>query len=1272
MKLKLLILLLLASMGVSAQWPTFGTGQTQVKTGDTSKIRVVGSAVGTYKYLLTEWATKKLVADSLRANRTVYDIRTFGTLSAVSSNTTLFSTAITAVPSGGALYIPEGRWIGNFIITRNDIEIRGAKKPSYNGTTVKGTVIIGGLTMADKSGFELSNIAFDQRTISGSLTNAINIGAADDSFIFNAYIHDVVVVGTAGESDHGILIQGGRNSVIKNCEEYAYNYGIAMRSSFSDISGNYAKDITNYAIIIKAGTIGSTNISTDVNVVNSIDENSYNGVFVFSEGVGQLAQRINISNYTSRNPGMNGFVVGAQSIGDVSSVNVSNMNVYSSGDHAYKFFNGKDISLVNVTAVDATGYSFFNQGNTSVNVNISGVSLNPSTGNNAGTFAKIELSNGYLVNKEIYSDTAQFDAMRDVRIVTSNPGAYPALGIFNGKFSYTRTNLFGLDMGVNQSTGATWLQSHSKTGTPTAYDILLQPSGGKVAIGSQVLPTEMLDVTGKIRASDAPTNPTDVFRRKDRLPLIFNDAVVADSTGWSSTKLDARLPYVTVEQFGSTSDSTVNVSAIFQQAVNAGTVYLKSNTTYLISNINLPANATIIGGFNTVVKTTADTCIFDVTGKNVKLENIILKGNDVGSLQTGVRVVGNVSLTATYRNVTIDNCLFMDFGRSPIYGKYIVGSNVTTRHQGSIIVSNSIFTSSAYGVMLAERSEYNIFTNCKSYQNTYGLWIDGGNNSWTGGTITNNTTGVWINGTGANNGHGVVNGATINHNTTNINVDNTSLGFEFIGCKLAEGAIVVTSSLLTRFVSCEMDQWSLNATSSTITFINNNIKNNPTVLTTTGSTIDWGNNTFASVPITINNIRLKSNITGTQTRGFFEYDGSEFYLNRTGLREKVLTASNSATNVILNQSASPQTADFNITGSGIFGASVSATGIGATTFTAKTTGTTTSAGSVATNSSNEILQKIIFSTAASGSQMGVTRAGRGLIQYTGAVGLAIGTSSATPLTLVSNSNPTAVINSDGTMSFPNLNVTTLLGLDASRKVINAPTVTASQGGTGQAGGYAVGDILYASSATTLSKLADIATGNALLSNGVGVAPSYGKVGLTTHVSGQLPIANLDTAALSLNYIRRNEISSNTGLTQSNRVAKVSDVKAYVDTQIATISSSSGTYTPTASVIYNVASATASQCMYTRVGNIVTVTGKVDYATITASATNTRIDIPLPIASNFASVTDLSGQGSINQTMVTTSVHAEANTSGDVASLFLGSLPISSSGGVYFTFTYTVI
>lgn len=74
-------------------------------------------------------------------------------------------------------------------------------------------------------------------------------------------------------------------------------------------------------------------------------------------------------------------------------------------------------------------------------------------------------------------------------------------------------------------------------------------------------------------------------------------------------------------------------------------------------------------------------------------------------------------------------------------------------------------------------------------------------------------------------------------------------------------------------------------------------------------------------------------------------------------------------------------------------------------------------------------------------------------------------------------------------------------------------VPVASGGT-NISSYTVGDLLYASGATTLSKLADVAAGNVLISGGVGVAPSWGKVGLTTHVSGSLPAANGGTGATS--------------------------------------------------------------------------------------------------------------------------------------------------------------
>lgn len=92
------------------------------------------------------------------------------------------------------------------------------------------------------------------------------------------------------------------------------------------------------------------------------------------------------------------------------------------------------------------------------------------------------------------------------------------------------------------------------------------------------------------------------------------------------------------------------------------------------------------------------------------------------------------------------------------------------------------------------------------------------------------------------------------------------------------------------------------------------------------------------------------------------------------------------------------------------------------------------------------------------------------------------------------------------------NLNTAGQLDATDGLVNA--VPAANGGTGQSV-YAVGDVLYASTTTALAKLPDVATGNVLISGGVGAAPSYGKVGLTTHVSGTLSVANGGTGATTL-------------------------------------------------------------------------------------------------------------------------------------------------------------
>jgi hypothetical protein len=88
----------------------------------------------------------------------------------------------------------------------------------------------------------------------------------------------------------------------------------------------------------------------------------------------------------------------------------------------------------------------------------------------------------------------------------------------------------------------------------------------------------------------------------------------------------------------------------------------------------------------------------------------------------------------------------------------------------------------------------------------------------------------------------------------------------------------------------------------------------------------------------------------------------------------------------------------------------------------------------------------------------------------------------------------AVIAPAGTLSGTTLNSTVVSSSLTSVGTIGTgvwqgTAIGATYGGTGQTS-YTIGDLLYASSTTALSKLADVATGSVLVSGGIGVAPSY--------------------------------------------------------------------------------------------------------------------------------------------------------------------------------------
>jgi hypothetical protein len=149
----------------------------------------------------------------------------------------------------------------------------------------------------------------------------------------------------------------------------------------------------------------------------------------------------------------------------------------------------------------------------------------------------------------------------------------------------------------------------------------------------------------------------------------------------------------------------------------------------------------------------------------------------------------------------------------------------------------------------------------------------------------------------------------------------------------------------------------------------------------------------------------------------------------------------------------------------------------------------------------------------------VTNGGTGLGTIPTNGQLLIGNGTGYTLNTLGAGTGISVTNGAGTITVANTGVLSFAGgttgltpaAATTGAVTLAGTLIAVNGGTGLAS-YAVGDLLYANTTTTLAKLPDVATGNALISGGVSAAPAWGKIGLTTHVSGVLPIANGGTNA----------------------------------------------------------------------------------------------------------------------------------------------------------------
>ena len=113
----------------------------------------------------------------------------------------------------------------------------------------------------------------------------------------------------------------------------------------------------------------------------------------------------------------------------------------------------------------------------------------------------------------------------------------------------------------------------------------------------------------------------------------------------------------------------------------------------------------------------------------------------------------------------------------------------------------------------------------------------------------------------------------------------------------------------------------------------------------------------------------------------------------------------------------------------------------------------------------------------------------------------------------------------------------------------------------------------------------------------------------------------------------------------------------------------GTYTPTLTNGANITGSTAYAAQYLRVGNVVTVSGKVDMQATTGGL-ETHLGISLPIASDFAAAEQLAGTACVDA-IASQPGAVKADATNNRADLVFVALDTSNRGW-FFTFTYQVI
>lgn len=267
----------------------------------------------------------------------------------------------------------------------------------------------------------------------------------------------------------------------------------------------------------------------------------------------------------------------------------------------------------------------------------------------------------------------------------------------------------------------------------------------------------------------------------------------------SGSSLQAPVRWTNMLDAGCDTTGILDCSFIVASTLAAGQRYLYfPRGHYLFSSqIQMRDSVTIKGDGpgSTVIRLTTNIAAFRCgeasRGMSTQFLDFTIQGT-----------IGSGGIDSTQRGILLDSAakVYISNVRGKSLGGFAFTSinngynpNYISTHIAGNILSSVYVEDCLGGALFGDLGEYNSVTSSTFYRNTYGVKISGGNARVNNNNIVNNTYGIYLSG-GPNNGHGVANDNTINHNTNNAYADGVSLGFLFSDNMMYSGNITINNS----------------------------------------------------------------------------------------------------------------------------------------------------------------------------------------------------------------------------------------------------------------------------------------------------------------------------------------------------------------------------------------------------------------------------------------------------------------------------------------------